>query len=322
MGGQSTDRDKSALVSAISGIFGSSAGKAFSHPIDTIKARLQVLPGSNLTRGEGSIILNTAREVLKIDGIPGLYKGLPTALIGGIPAAFLYFGSYEFWKSHTLKVEFLKKHNFISYLSAGMFAETVAWLIFVPTDVLKERLQVQSKLQQYKYTSDFDALMQVIRNEGLRGLYKAYPATVFSFGPFSAFYFLFYEKLKGLIVENDPETYLKKVKEKTHVSIGFFQSMFVSMIAGAAASFLTNPLDMVKLRLQVQRGVHSVNPNAPDIFKYKHMVDGLIQIVSKEGVLALYNGSFARMCYHFPTVAIAMSVVEFMKPHVEKIINK
>jgi hypothetical protein len=32
-----------------------------------------------------------------------------------------------------------------------------------------------------------------------------------SFGPFSAFYFLFYENLKGIFVKNDPETYLKKV---------------------------------------------------------------------------------------------------------------
>jgi len=35
-----------------------------------------------------------------------------------------------------------------------------------------------------------------MRTEGLRGIYKAYAATVLSFGPFSALYFMFYEKLK------------------------------------------------------------------------------------------------------------------------------
>ena len=195
MGGQSDDKgDNSAFVSAWWGIFGSSAGKAFSHPIDTIKARLQVVSGSTATRGEGSVIINTGRQVIKNEGISGLYKGLPTSIIGGIPAAFLYFGSYEFWKKHTLQIEFLKNNPFISYLSAGMFAETIAWLLFVPTDVIKERLQVQSKLKHYEYLSDIDAIRQIIKNEGVRGLYKAYPATVFSFGPFSAFYFLFYEK--------------------------------------------------------------------------------------------------------------------------------
>lgn len=192
----------------------------------------------------------------------------------------------------------------------------------MPTDVLKERLQVQSKLNIYKYSSDVNALKQVLKVEGLRGLYKAYPATVFSFGPFSALYFMFYEKLKGMLVDNDAETYLKRVKEKSHVEIGFWKSMFCSMIAGAGASFLTNPLDLVKLRLQVQRGTRALNPESANSFQYKHMLDGLIQIAQKEGVLALYNGSLARVCTHFPTVAIAMSVVEASKPHMEKLINR
>mmetsp|Transcript_489 Transcript_489/g.479 ORF Transcript_489/g.479 Transcript_489/m.479 type:complete len:239 (+) Transcript_489:164-880(+) len=238
--------------------------------------------------------MNSIKEVIKNEGVAGLYKGLPTALIGGIPAAFLYFGAYEFWKKNTLEVEYLKNHSFIAYLSGGMFAETVACILFVPTDVLKERLQVQSKLRTYKYSSDLNALAQIFKNEGFRGLYKAYPATVFSFGPFSAFYFMFYEQLKGMVVKNDADTYLQKVKESTHVKIGFFQSMFCSMIAGAGASLITNPLDLVKLRLQVQRGSSSSGKNVSE-FVYKHMLDGLIQVVKKEGLLALWNGSFARM---------------------------
>jgi hypothetical protein len=66
-------------------------------------------------------------------------------------------------------------------------------------------------LNKYYYKNDIDAIKQIKNTEGLRGLYRAYGATVMSFGPFSAFYFLFYENLKGLLVLNDPETYLKKV---------------------------------------------------------------------------------------------------------------
>jgi len=50
----------------------------------------------------------------------------------------LYFGSYEFFKKHTLEIEYLQKHPFLSYLSAGMFAEVIACAIFVPVDVIKE----------------------------------------------------------------------------------------------------------------------------------------------------------------------------------------
>ena len=49
----------------------------------------------------------------------------------------------------------------------------------------------------------------------MRGIYKAYGATVMSFGPFSALYFMFYEYFKGMIVLNDPKHYLDKAKQST-----------------------------------------------------------------------------------------------------------
>ena len=60
--------------------------------------------------------------------------------------------------------------------------------------------------------------------------------------------------MKGLVVSNDPLTYLAKLKNKkdeqpANTEIGFIQSMLCSMVAGGAASVLTNPLDMGKLRL-------------------------------------------------------------------------
>ena len=106
-------------------------------------------------------------------------------------------------------------------------------------------------MHSYEYKGDIDAFRQILKTEGMMGLYRAYGATVASFGPFSAFYFMFYEHFKGMMVHNDPESYLKRTSEAGEVKadIGFFQSMFCSMMAGACASTLTNPLDMAKLRM-------------------------------------------------------------------------
>ncbi len=76
---------------------------------------------------------------MKTEGIAGLYRGYPVHIIGSIPAAGLYFGSYELFKQRTLQMEFFRHHPFVAYLSGGMFAEAVACLIFVPVDVIKER---------------------------------------------------------------------------------------------------------------------------------------------------------------------------------------
>ena len=55
-------------------------------------------------------------------------------------------------------------------------------------------------MNSYKYLGDVDAFRQILKTEGLRGLYRAYGATVGSFGPFSALYFMFYEHIKGFFV--------------------------------------------------------------------------------------------------------------------------
>lgn len=71
--------------------------------------------------------------------------------------------------------------------------------MFVPVDVVKERLQVQRKGvtdPSMNYKGSVDAVRTIMRNEGLRGIYKGYGATLLSFGPFSAFHFLFYETVR------------------------------------------------------------------------------------------------------------------------------
>jgi hypothetical protein len=89
-----------------------------------------------------------------------------------------------------------------------MVAEACSCSVFVPTDVIKERLQVQGSTSPYKYRGSFDALRQIVAQEGLRGLYKGYGASMLSFGPFSALYFAFYESLKRQQSPGGGETFL------------------------------------------------------------------------------------------------------------------
>ena len=85
------------------------------HPVDTIKAKLQVisLPGVNNESIKGSsangksLIMNIARETVRSEGIRGLYKGFGIHVIGGVPAGGLYYGSYEFFKKQTLQLPYM-----------------------------------------------------------------------------------------------------------------------------------------------------------------------------------------------------------------------
>jgi hypothetical protein len=70
----------------------------------------------------------------------------------------------------------------------------------VPVDVVKERMQVYQRVESGNtyYKSGIDAFYKILKLEGFRGMYKGYFATVGSFGPFSALYFLFYEKVRAI----------------------------------------------------------------------------------------------------------------------------
>lgn len=79
-------------------------------------------------------------------------------------------------------------------------------VVFVPVDVVKERLQVQIQTPLGNpgagkagglpiYNGSLDALMQICRHEGLRGIYKGYGATLLTYGPFSGLYFFLYEEV-------------------------------------------------------------------------------------------------------------------------------
>lgn len=76
------------------------------------------------------------------DGVKGLYRGIGISIFGSIPAACIYFGSYEWFKMKSYDNEFFTKHRTAAHLAGGIFAEAIACIMFVPIDVVKERRQV------------------------------------------------------------------------------------------------------------------------------------------------------------------------------------
>jgi len=78
------------------------------------------------------------------------------------------------------------------------------------------------------------------------------------------------------------------------------------MGAASAAAWITSPLDMAKLRLQVQRSTDLM-------FGYKHMVHGLGLIREKEGLLGLWKGAGARVAFVAPYSAVIICTYDSIK---------
>ena len=247
-----TDIVSNALGSAAAGIL----SRCLTHPLDTAKARLQAhyqqqQQQHTSYRGPFDVL----KKTVKTEGLTGLYRGFGAVIIGGTPGTNLYLCSYDIFKNFLNKQSAEttnQRDNFSVHFMSGMMAEAVACIVYVPVDVIKERMQVQhtssshgggKNINTSNYKSSLDAVVQISRNEGLKGIYRGYGATLASFGPFSALYFVFYERFKLYSKE-----YLKSNNNNDDLPLPWI--ILSSATAGGLASWMTSPLDMAKLRLQ------------------------------------------------------------------------
>jgi hypothetical protein len=119
--------------------------------------------------------------------------------------------------------------------------------VYVPSEVLKTRLQLQGRYNNpffhsgYNYKSTSHAARTIIRQEGFSALFYGYKATIFRDLPFSALQFTFYEQA---------QTWARQWKRNR--DIGLPLELLTGAAAGGLAGVITCPLDVVKTRIQTQ----------------------------------------------------------------------
>ena len=62
-------------------------------------------------------------------------------------------------------------------MASGFIAEFASCSLWLPIDIIKERMQVQSELKLYKYDGAVDAVQKIRGTEGVIGLYRVTPQT-------------------------------------------------------------------------------------------------------------------------------------------------
>ncbi|KAF1892127.1 hypothetical protein Lal_00036483 [Lupinus albus] len=145
--------------------------------------------------------------------------------------------------SHSAAPNFIPK-GLLFNAAAGASAGVIAATFVCPLDVIKTRLQVNGAPQlpnaRVKVGSVIvGSLEQIFRKEGLRGMYRGLAPTVLALLPNWAVYFTMYEHLKSLLHSDDGSH---------HLPVG--ANMIAASGAGAATTMFTNPLWVVKTRLQ------------------------------------------------------------------------
>ncbi|XP_008797620.1 nicotinamide adenine dinucleotide transporter 2, mitochondrial-like [Phoenix dactylifera] len=159
---------------------------------------------------------------------------------------------------------------------AGASAGAIAATFVCPLDVIKTRFQVHGLPKMpppARRSVIISSLEHVIKNEGVKGLYRGLSPTITALLPTWAVYFTVYDQLKGLLQSH--------VDGNNHFSIG--ANIIAASGAGAATSIVTNPLWVVKTRLQTQA-------MRPGVVPYRSLLSAFRRIMHEEGFQGLYSG--------------------------------
>ncbi|KAE9605700.1 putative mitochondrial carrier protein [Lupinus albus] len=182
---------------------------------------------------------------------------------------------------------------------AGAAAGAIAATFVCPLDVIKTRLQVHGLPPAQKGSIIITSLQNIFKTEGFRGMYRGLSPTILALLPNWAVYFTVYEQLKGLLRSHDGSNELTTVG-----------NIISAAGAGAATAISTNPLWVVKTRLQTQ-GMR------PDVIPYKSILSALTRITHEEGMRGLYSGIVPSLA-GISHVAIQFPAYEKIKSYIAK----
>ncbi|KAG2227086.1 hypothetical protein INT45_003816 [Circinella minor] len=176
----------------------------------------------------------------------------------------------------------------------GSIAGAVGATAVYPIDLVKTRMQNQRSkvVGELLYKNSFDCFRKVIKNEGFAGLYRGLGPQLVGVAP---------EKAIKLTVNDFVRN---KLTNKETGEIQFYKEMIAGGAAGGSQVVFTNPLEIVKIRLQIQ-GEQAKNSGAPR--------RSAIWIVKHLGIVGLYKGASACLLRDVPFSAIYFPAYAHLK---------
>jgi len=212
-------------------------------PLDLVKCRIQTNKEKYGNIGKGF------KVTLKEEGVRGLGRGWAPTAIGYSLQGLGKFGFYELFKnvySKALGEQASFDYRTSLYLAASASAEFFADILLCPMEACKVRIQTQpgcsSKLAV--------VLPQILREEGVGGLYKGISPLWMRQIPYTMMKFACFERTVEMIY--------KKVVPKPRDQCSKGEQMIVTFaagyIAGVFCAVVSHPADTIVSKLNQDKG--------------------------------------------------------------------
>ena len=223
-------KSTSLMTSFLAGALSGACSTVLLQPFDLIKTRIQQSPQSS--------VWAQTKLVARSEGLLGFWTGVTPSLWRTVPGIGLHFASYH---ALTGLLSEAGQHQLspLQSLAVGGLARVIAGTVLMPVSVIKPRWEAGGPQFGYKGAGMVGAVKTILRLEGGRGLVAGLVPTILRDAPYSALYLMFYNKLKALTAAGQPSDSLR------HFSCG--------LLAGALATVLVQPADVVKTELQLRQ---------------------------------------------------------------------
>merc|ERR1712115_11962 len=120
-------------------------------------------------------LVDVYEKTLASDGIAGLYRGFNISCVGIIVYRGLYFGMYDSLKPVLLTGKM--QDSFFASFALGWLITNGAGLASYPIDTVRRRMMMTSG-EAIKYKSSLDTFSQILKNEGVKSLFKGAGANI------------------------------------------------------------------------------------------------------------------------------------------------
>jgi len=289
------------IIDFVGGSLGATASVYVGQPLDTLKVKMQTFPHlyPNLK--------TCFQQTLSKEGVvKGLYAGTIPALAANVAEnsiLFAAYGSCQKMVAKSLGVNKVEDLNVFANGFSGFLAAFWSSLALCPTELVKCRLQAMREYSLLKgesppQTGPFQLTRDILRNEGIAGLFRGLTATFTREMPGYFVFFFSYEMSRSFLTPPG----------KSKDEIGAVNTVISGGIAGVALWCFIFPADVVKSRLQVTGGTTP-------------MLTMLRDIATKEGVPALYNGLGPTVIRTFPATGALFLAYEYSKKWMHSVLN-
>ncbi|KAJ8384602.1 hypothetical protein AAFF_G00200390 [Aldrovandia affinis] len=187
------------LVEFVAGWISGAVGLVVGHPMDTVKVRLQTQ-----TRYKG--IFDCVARTYSLEGMPGFFKGMAFPVLSIAFSNSVVFGSYSNALDYLTQYTDRSKDEPASaaaVFAAGCFSGVAQVLVTAPVDLVKVRLQNQTKGRRGvggdRYRGPVHCVAVILKEDGARGLFRGMWALALRDVPCYGLYFLPYELIRNTL---------------------------------------------------------------------------------------------------------------------------